>query len=550
MIERYSTPSSVPLLPAASSSLLLLLSTILILSSSRTVSAASSVICPIAGETNVTTITDTFDPVARYSEISGLALSKEQVSDLGHPILFGVSDIGGGARLGIWDSGTGERLLSLNIPEPNNGTSIEREMADGFISMGAYSFITSPLSHLSNPWFTSQCVHYYCISLSIDWEAMAIGTCGNTMEGSCLYIADTGDNLARTSKGEKTERMMPYRIIKMQEPDWKMYSDNMVIPASTIEVLEFDYLDPSSPTLVADSEAMFMDHTGWGEGKSIGDIYVVTKWDNRFTLTNNRIFYIPLSAWDNLDVTYSPAAIGGGNVVLGRRWTRADMGIDGTLIALGDVNATSLFTRCPGVSVEESLLQATPCHTWNNPVEGQMETFTWTFDMSRNLQIAEGTRQPMQWTTMIYDAANAVTCPEINVGAPITPNPTGSPVTPIPTVGNATEAPMMVVTLPPSPAPSTADPTMGVTLPPSAAPLTADPTMSPQLSPSPTVSFAPSGSLMPVPPSRTTAAPYTTNSPVVEDGGANITSEASTPSPTDATRHFGHDEPPGAKCRQ
>jgi len=367
------------------------------------------------------------------------------------------------------------------------------------------------------------------------------------MEGSCLYIADTGDNLARTSKGEESERMMPYRIIKMQEPDWKMYSDDMVVPASTIEVLEFDYLDPSSPTLVADSEAMFMDHTGWGEGKSIGDLYVVTKWDNRVTQTNNRVFYIPLSAWDNLDVTYSPAAIGGGNVVLGRRWTRADMGIDGTLIALGDVNATSLFTRCPGVSVEQSLLQATPCHTWNNPVEGQMETFTWTFDMSRNLQIAEGTQSPMQWTTMIYDPANAVTCPEINVSAPITPNSTGSPVTetPSPSVGNATdtptdnaeptEAPMMVVTLPPSPAPSTADPTMNATLPPSsAAPSTADPTMSPRPSPSPTASFPPTGSLMPVPPSRTTAAPNTTNSPVVEGGGANITGEASTPSPTDA----------------
>jgi len=136
MIERYSsTASSVPSAAAASSSLLLLLSTILLLSSSRTASAESSVICPIAGATDVTTNLDTFDPVARYSEISGLALSKEQVSDLGNPILFGVSDIGGGARLGIWDSGTGQRLLSLNIPEPNNGTSIleQREVAGGFI---------------------------------------------------------------------------------------------------------------------------------------------------------------------------------------------------------------------------------------------------------------------------------------------------------------------------------------------------------------------------------------------------------------------------------
>jgi len=155
-----------------------------------------------------------------------------------------------------------------------------------------------------------------------------------------------------------------------------------------------------------------MDHKGWGEGKSVGDLYLVTKWDNRVTRTNNRVFYIPVYAWGDLSRTYSPAPLGFGNVLMGRRWTSADMTKDGTVIAVGDEESTSLFTRCPGVSVEQALMGAEPCFTWTTPVAGQTETFTWTSDGRRNLQIAEGSRQPMQWTTMAYRQANAVTCPD------------------------------------------------------------------------------------------------------------------------------------------
>ena len=108
--ERCSGVTTARLLPL----LLLLLST-----DSRT--SAANVICPTATTFDTSIITDTFDPVERFSELSGLALSKQQVGPSGDPIFFGVNDKGGEARLGVWDSGTGQRLLTLNVPEPNIG---------------------------------------------------------------------------------------------------------------------------------------------------------------------------------------------------------------------------------------------------------------------------------------------------------------------------------------------------------------------------------------------------------------------------------------------
>ena len=239
---------------------------------------------------------------------------------------------------------------------------------------------------------------------------MSLGSCGNS-NGTCIYISDTGDNLARATVGTESERQQAYRILKIKEPDWRIFPEDSMLPATEVEVLEFDYLHPSSPTTVADSEATFMDHTGWGAGESIGDLYVVTKWDNRAKYTYPRVFYIPVSAWGT-GTTYSPAAIGNGTALLGGRWTRADMSDDGTLIAVGDVNKTQLFTRCPGMSVETALAGVEPCYTWNNPVAGQMESFAWSSDGTRNIQIAEGSQPPMAWTTMVYDTTNSVYCPD------------------------------------------------------------------------------------------------------------------------------------------
>ena len=81
----------------------------------------NQIICPRADTFDASVNIDSYDAVMRFDEISGIALSKQYVSDAGNPVLYGMSDIGGGDRLGVWDSVTGERLVSLEIPEPNNG---------------------------------------------------------------------------------------------------------------------------------------------------------------------------------------------------------------------------------------------------------------------------------------------------------------------------------------------------------------------------------------------------------------------------------------------
>lgn len=93
--------------------------------------AENQVICPRADSFESSVALDTYDPIIRYSELSGVALSRTSFSDLGNPVLYAMSDMGGGDRLGLWDSGTGQRLLSLQLPEPNNGTSMSMQLLAG-----------------------------------------------------------------------------------------------------------------------------------------------------------------------------------------------------------------------------------------------------------------------------------------------------------------------------------------------------------------------------------------------------------------------------------
>ena len=78
---------------------------------------------------------------------------------------------------------------------------------------------------------------------------------------------------------------------------WSDYEDYQELPPTSITTLSFDYSDPSSPTKYADSESMFLDHTGWGGGTP-GDIYIATKWDGNAKKSFNRLFQIPVLAWE------------------------------------------------------------------------------------------------------------------------------------------------------------------------------------------------------------------------------------------------------------
>ena len=187
------------------------------------------VVCPRSSSTLANTSVNGFDPVRRYTEISGLALSPTQTApESDDPIMYVVNDGSDdyGGRIGVYDSGTGLRLLTLTI---SNQT----------------------------------------VPSSYDWEALTIGPCGvmpassdnDDTDSSCLYIADVGDNVARNTKGRRTDRTDkdPYRILKIREPavDQLLVSleeedTEVAIPDSHISMLAYDYSHASSPTNFAD----------------------------------------------------------------------------------------------------------------------------------------------------------------------------------------------------------------------------------------------------------------------------------------------------------
>jgi hypothetical protein len=348
----------------------------MIANSAAATTSSKIAVCPVAGTITNTMILDTSDPVMEYTELSGTAISYTQTTSSGAPILYGIADNGSGPRLGVWDGSTGKRIMTLQIPDSN-----------------------------------------------FDWESMAFGNCGEGTDQHCIYIGDVGDNAARTSVGTKSSRPTGvYRILKLQEPDITLYQQDDTLPSTSLKIVYFNYNDPSSPTPYADSESIFIDHTGWGQDGAVGDIYVVTKWNRDVAMSNNRIFKIPASAWTNstsIATMYSPQAVGEYDQqnedtgIMGRIWNRADMSPDGTVIALGNDFRTHLFLRCPGQSVAEVMASAntSECYNWENIVTGQVETIAFTANGNQTLIIPEGSNAPMQWTEMKYDEPTARMCP-------------------------------------------------------------------------------------------------------------------------------------------
>jgi hypothetical protein len=336
---------------------------------------ARDLVCPRPIAFDNSTRIESADPIKSFREISGLAISPKIQAPSGERIVYGINDGGGGNRLGVFDSETGKRLLTYRIPE---------------------SIITN-----------------------IDWETLTIGSCGSTgVNSTCIYVGDTGDNPARVSGGRSSRRSTrtSYRILKIKEPNYKNYPDNVEIKMSRFSVLTYNYLDSTSPTKYCDCEAMFLDHTGCGnDDDSVGDLYIVPKWGQSKSNTNNRLFKIPASAWpdqfDGSAAVYSPKAIVADGI-MGKVVTSAEMSLDGSVIAIGTTTSTYLYLRCPGVSVVDALA-AQPCESWNHPSSGQVESFTWYPDGESALEIPEGNNRRMGWTMLEYDAnKSSQACPQ------------------------------------------------------------------------------------------------------------------------------------------
>jgi hypothetical protein len=316
-------------------------------------------------------IEDPYIPEKPWNEISGSAISPKQVGPSGFPVLFGHND-GPDSRLvfAAWDSGTGRRLKTINI-ELDSDLPLFRE----------------------------------------DWEDMTIGNCGQDSSDTCIYIADTGDNRAQGS-GAKTQRSgdRPYTIYKIKEPQISQIQDNVVLSARDhVSILQIDYKHFTSPTTYANCEAIFIDHTGWGQAGSIGDIYLVTKWNQPQSNKLNRLFKIPSSVWPKgygEEGQYSPKVVGEYvDYSLGSfynfTWTGGDMSLDGSKIALTWKFETHIFARCPGETVAEALAvqDIYSCVDYINPDEGaypgrQYEAVSFSPDGQKLFNLAESLAPP------------------------------------------------------------------------------------------------------------------------------------------------------------
>jgi hypothetical protein len=343
------------------------------------------IVCPRIGSTDATSMTlDSGDD--DYIEISGLGFSPNQVGPSGFPLFYAVNDQSArGQTFGMFDSGTGQFVQSIQLPVA-----------------------------------------------SVDFESLAVGSCGEEDGGNCIYVADVGDGKAMDSQGTISERSSgqegKYPIYKIKEPKWQDFQDGaVVLPESYVTTLWFNYSHASSPTQFANCEAVFLDNVGWGGG-AVGDFYLITKWGGEESQTLNRLFKIPADVWtlakNDPNFVYSPEAVGfydkgeQSNPLMGHTWTRAEMTLDGTLIALGDYRHQYLFLRCPGKSVVETIALegSLDCAEWDIGYEknSKFETIAWTPDKSKTLEISEcascNRNVPMVWTTMDYTAGTQ-TCP-------------------------------------------------------------------------------------------------------------------------------------------
>jgi len=88
-------------------------------------------------------------------------------------------------------------------------------------------------------------------------------------------------------------------------------------------------------------------------------------------------------------------------------WTSGEMSFDGTMIALGNLQKSYVFLRCPGTSVADALTNprsnSKACLEWKHPASGQVESFAWTPDRRYTLDIPEGKNPKMGWTKLKYD---------------------------------------------------------------------------------------------------------------------------------------------------
>jgi hypothetical protein len=269
-------------------------------------------LCPQVGASQAAARIQRLDPNGNpYTEISGIALSRRQQVD-GAPVLWLHNDSGGGRRFAAY-SLSGQRLTSFRLDAPGIDAT--------------------------------------------DWEDLALGPCG-VRPGDCLYLANIGNNAARTDAPIGTLGRTELAIYRFDEPQLAGAVDNQAI-VSGVDVLRYRY-GSGSPSLTADAEALFVDSTGDLAGGEAGDLYLVTKW-NTAQASLRRVFAFPRALQGSGVAVLSALDLPLG-AIPGAGHTRADQSAHGGLLALGDYFGTRLYTRGRNQTVAQALA-AGPCRS-------------------------------------------------------------------------------------------------------------------------------------------------------------------------------------------
>ncbi len=159
---------------------------------------------------------------------------------------------------------------------------------------------------------------------NIDWEDISIDGRAGLEE---IYVADAGDNLARTSDGAMGRASV--RIYRIAEPDASA-GDATVTPE------RFDFTYPDRPY---DCEGVFVDHR-------TGDVYFVTKEPSPAEVFVARA---PLDASASTTLTHV------GTIDLSLA-TAADMSTDGARIVVRGYAVVRVFPLAPGGDVAAALV--------------------------------------------------------------------------------------------------------------------------------------------------------------------------------------------------
>lgn len=215
----------------------------------------------------------------------------------------------------------------------------------------------------------------YAAPFVLDVEELALGPA--PQGGSFLYLADTGNNFARSGRGIPRGSVSLYRVA---EPEVSLSARGAKLTANAPLRIELRF-----PESAHDVEAFFVDPRS-------GDAFLITKEDDGASL----VLRAPAAELDAGKVMLQPAgrlAFGTLSLPGNKMPTAADVSEDGSQLLVRTYSSVFLFERRPGESVNAALAR-TP-RQLASPAEQQGEAITFVPGEPAFLTLSEGMLQPI-----------------------------------------------------------------------------------------------------------------------------------------------------------